>query len=71
MQTAGFNFPLATYLVLPETELPGSEFGGEVAVVEQESSGGALVRRKLSRPVRFRCETGGGGRAGKRRVGGS
>lgn len=28
MQTAGFNFPLATYLVLPETELPGSEFGG-------------------------------------------
>lgn len=39
-------------------------------MVEQESSGGALVRRKLSRPVRFRCETGGGGRAGKRRVGG-
>lgn len=36
MQTAGFNFPLATYLVLPETELPGSEFGGGVAVVEQE-----------------------------------
>lgn len=41
-----------------------------VAVVEQESSGGALVRRKLSRPVRFGCETR-GGRAGKRRVGGS
>lgn len=70
MQTAGFNFPLATYLVLPEAELPGSEFGGGVAVVEQESSGGALVRRKLSQPVRFRCETR-GGRAGKRRVGGS
>lgn len=28
MQTAGFNFPPATYLVLPETELQGSEFGG-------------------------------------------
>lgn len=71
MQTAGFNFPPATYLVLPETELPGSVFGGGVvAVVEQESSGGALVRRKLSRPVRFGCETR-GGRAGKRRVGGS
>lgn len=63
-----FNSPLAIYLVLPEAELPG--VGVLVALVEQEGSGGSLVRRKLFRPVQFPWEPC-GGRAGKRRVGGS
>lgn len=51
MQTAGFNSPLAIYLVLPEAELSG--VGVLVDAVEQEGSGGSLVRRKLFRPVQF------------------
>lgn len=38
--------------------------------MEQEGSGGSLVRRKLFRPVQFSWEPC-GGRAGKRRVGGA
>lgn len=48
MQTAGFNSPLAIYLVLPEAELPGSEFGWALwnrkALAERWSAGNSSGR---------------------------
>lgn len=69
MQTAGFNSPLATYLVLPEAELAVSVFGLEGAgggrgdgseLWNRKAQADRWPGRKLSRPVQFPCETGGG-----------
>lgn len=51
MQTAGFNSPLETYLVLPEAELRGSEFWWRLwnrkAPADRWSGGNCSGRRYL------------------------